>query len=99
MITWKYDDGQIPWPPTFEQKVDIFYHRLLGWQLHVADLTSNGGKPLMHGEDTKPLPSLPHSGFAVLHICLSYFETIGQYQRINPATTRDGDFFREGVHA
>jgi hypothetical protein len=99
-ITWKHDDQKIPWPPSFEQKVDIFYHRLLGWQLHVADLVSNGGKPLAKvGEELETLRTIPHSGFAVLQICLSYFETMAQYQRVNPSTKCDGDFFREGVHA
>ena len=94
-ITWTHDSSEIPWPPSFEQKVDIFYHRHLGWQLHVADLVSNGGDPLSHGDAVTPLPAVPHSGFAVLQICLSYFETIAQYQRINAKTTRPGDFFRE----
>jgi hypothetical protein len=98
-ITWTHDDQEIPWPPSFEEKVEIFYHRLLGWQLHVADLVSNGGEALAHGDHVSTVPSIPHSGFAVLQICLSYFETIAQYQRVNPNTTLSGDFFREGVHA
>ena len=52
MITWKHGSRQTPWPPSFEQKVDLFYHRVLGWQLHVADLASNGGKTLADGEET-----------------------------------------------
>src|SRR4051812_21272926 len=96
MLTWKHDSQSTPWPPPFESKVDIFYHRTLGWQLHIADLISNGGTPL--GSQTQ-IPAVPHSGFAVLQICLSYFETIGQCQQINPATTQSNEYFKEGVRA
>ncbi len=101
-ITWKHDDREIPRPLSFEQKVDIFYHRLLGWQLHVAELVANGGQPLANeGEQHESVQPIPHSGFAVLQICLSYFETIGKYQRGNSGvgTDNDGEFFREGVLA
>lgn len=80
-ITWNYEDTQLSWPLTFEQKVDLFYEQALGWQLHIADLVANGGTAF--GEDGnrqgKIVPSIRHSGFAVLQICLSYFETIGYY--------------------
>ena len=99
MITWTHDSQQIQWPPTFDMKVEIFYHRILGWQLHVADLVSNGGKALSHDGSGEELPTVPHAGFAVLQICLSYFETIGQYRRIKAATTTSTGFFKEGVHA
>jgi hypothetical protein len=99
MITWKHDSRHTLWPPSFEQKVDLFYHRVLGWQLHVADLASNGGKTLADGAEPTAVSPLPHGGFAVLQICLSYFETIGQYLQKNPKTTKSGDFFKEGVHA
>lgn len=99
MISWTHDSRQLAWPPVFDMKVEIFYHRALGWQLHVADLISNGGKTLSHDDSGQELPAVPHSGFAVLQICLSYFETIGQYQRINSATTKSNAFFKEGVHA
>jgi hypothetical protein len=99
MISWTHDSQQLAWPPPFDTKVEIFYHRVLGWQLHVADLVSNGGKALSHDGSGQEFPAVPHAGFAVLQICLSYFETIGQYQRVNPATTTSTAFFKEGVHA
>ena len=80
-ITWKHDDTSLTWPLTFEQKVDLFYEQALGWQLHIADVVANGGTAF--GEDGnregKVVSSIRHSGFAVLQICLSYFETIGYY--------------------
>ena len=75
-ITWKHQDTQLSWPLTFEQKVDLFYEQALGWQLHIADLVANGGTPF--GERKTIMP-IRHSGFVVLQICLSYFETIGHY--------------------
>jgi hypothetical protein len=98
-ITWTHDSREIPWPPSFEKKVEIFYHRTLGWQLYIADIISNGGKPLSHEENPVELPSVPHSGFAVLQICLSYFETIAQYQSANPQNMSSTALFREGVRA
>jgi hypothetical protein len=69
-----------PSPLTYEQKVDVFYEQTLGWRLHIADLIANGGTTF--GQCKPPQPgyavrSIWHSGFAVLHICLSYFELVG----------------------
>ncbi len=96
-ITWKREDTNTPWPPpTLEEKVEIFYERALGWQLHIADLVANGGQPFGESFSTK---RLEHSDFAVLQICLSYFETVGHYQRRDPDTRIKGYFFKEGVRA
>jgi hypothetical protein len=95
-ITWKHRDSDFSWPPPFEEKVEIFYHRTLGWQLHIADLLANGGQPL--GESTT-VQHLRHSGFAVLQICLSYFETIGQYEQEKLATKTSTEYFKEGVRS
>lgn len=80
-IAWNCQDAQLSWPLRFEQKVDLFYEQTLGWQLHIADLVANGGTAF--GEDGRregaAVSGIRHSGFAVLQICLSYFETIGCY--------------------
>src|SRR5262245_65277742 len=80
-ITWKHQDSQLRWPLTFEKKVELFYEQTLGWQLHIADLVANGGTAF--GEEGRREGNVScairHSGFAVLQICLSYFETIGYY--------------------
>ena len=80
-ITWNYQDSDLPWPLTFEQKVDLFCEQALGWQLHVADLVANGGTAFGEGGNREGslVSPIRHSGFAVLQICLSYFETIGYY--------------------
>lgn len=74
-IAWNINSHNVAWPPkTLEEKIEIFYQRAFGWQLHIADLLANGGRPLGGGDPVEPVR---HSGFAVLHICLSYFEAIG----------------------
>jgi hypothetical protein len=93
-ITWKDKGEELIWPLTIEKKVDIFYQQILGWQLHIADLIANGGVPLGGGAKVEPIQ---HSGFAVLQICLSYFETVGKYQ--SPSVVADQENFKLGVQA
>ena len=52
----------------------------LGWQLHIAALVANGGTTFGEfklKEAGYSVLCIRHSGFAVLHICLSYIELIG----------------------
>jgi len=91
-ITSKDEDTDLVWPLTFEKKVDVFYHQALGWQLHIADLISNGGREFGSG---RKVASVDHSGFAVLQIYLSYLETIGKHQGVK---RRDGKKLSEPVH-
>ena len=94
-ISWKHDDAKRPKRLTFEQKVDLFCEQALGWQLHVADLVANGGTAFGENGDRngQTVSAIRHSGFAVLQICLSYFETIGYYT----GTTGSKAAFRKGV--
>ena len=91
MISWKDRDSDLEWPLSTEKKIDIFYQQTLGWQLHVADLLSNGGEELGNG---RKVEGINHSGFAVLQICLSYFETIGKCRAL---ANGDGPNFRAGA--
>lgn len=99
-IAWNINSDDIRWPPTtVEEKAGIFYQSALGWQLHIADMLANGGQTLGTSDDTDPVE---HSGFAVLHICLSYFETIGHYEDgASPAAGNGvkGYFFKQGVRS
>ena len=93
-IAWNIDSNSISWPPkSIEEKINIFYQRALGWQLHIADLLANGGEPLGENERVRPLR---HSGFAVLQICLSYFETIGHYEHGSGGSK---DSFKKGCRS
>lgn len=98
-ISWKHQDDLKPSTLTIEEMVEIFYEQTLGWQLHIADLLANGG--VSFGEDGSrdgaSVVPIRHSGFAVLQICLSYFETIGYYtpgRRSGPTAT-----FKKGFRA
>src|SRR5688500_2766267 len=93
-ISWKHHSSDYPEPLTFEQKVEVFYEQTLGWQLHIADLIANGGTTFGETEvrggrravssDGYEVSPIRHSGFAVLHICLSYFELIGSLTTSTP---------------
>jgi hypothetical protein len=91
-ITWNHQDSDFPQPLTITDKVEIFYQQALGWQLHIADILANGGKVFGDGANIGPVR---HSGFAVLQICLSYFEAVGQYER--GCSGRSGQDFKDGV--
>ena len=95
-ITWKHRNTDFSWPLCVEDKIDIFYERIYGWQLHIADICSNGEK-----DDTGniKLSSVPHSGFAVLQILLSYFETIAKYQEGYAKEGQSKKYFKKGVHS
>lgn len=86
--SWKHKDTDFTHPLTFNEKVDLFYEGTLGWQLHIADLIANGGTTF--GREGKPgyhVDAIDHSGFAVLHICFSYFELVGSMVMVKPDDT------------
>ena len=95
LISWKHEDSAISEPLTFEQKVDLFCEQTLGWQLHIADLVANGGIAFGENGDRNgnTVSAIRHSGFAVLQICFSYFETIGYYTGASGSEAA----FRQGV--
>jgi hypothetical protein len=67
---------------SLEDKIAIFVDRTEGWQLGIAEQVSR----------------LPHSDFAVLHIVLSYFETIAKYYHgIIKRGDHKGKYFKTGV--
>ena len=98
-LSWRHKDSDYSGPLTFEQKVELFYEQTLGWQLHIADLIANGGTVYPQPESPEPgydVPRIRHSGFAVLQICLSYFELVGSL--VSSQTTSTG-VFGDGVRA
>jgi hypothetical protein len=97
-VTWKHEQSDFNVPLTYEEKVDIFYEQTLGWQLHIADLIANGGVTLgefKRGEAGYKVKAIRHSGFAVLHVCLSYIELVGSLQ--SPVAKSSTKTFRDGV--
>jgi hypothetical protein len=95
-IAWNYQDTDLKWPLSFEQKVELFYQQALGWQLHIAELVANGGTCFgeQGSQNGRVVSPIRHSGFAVLQICFSYFETIGRYTGQGGGSA---DAFRKGV--
>jgi hypothetical protein len=99
-MSWKHEHSDFLAPLTYEQKVDLFYEQTLGWQLHIADLIANGGTTF--GEFKHSIPGynvvgVRHSGFAVLHICLSYFELVGSMVVQSSQKPSDSMKFKAGV--
>lgn len=93
-ITWRHTDADLDVKGSIGKKIEIFQAKVWGWQLHVADLAINGGR---NHEDAANVSGLPHSGFAVLQILLSYFETIARYESGNTGKDQSREFFIQGV--
>lgn len=86
-ITWKHEITDFSDPLTFGQKVEIFYEQTLGWHLHIADLVANGGTTFGEFKANTPgyaVQPIRHSGFAVIHLCLSYLELVGSLESAQP---------------
>lgn len=75
-ITWKHSDSDFGSSLSFDDKVTIFRERIWGWHLHIAELCINGGQ--VHDGSAR-VDHIPHSGYGVLSLTLSYFETIGKH--------------------
>lgn len=74
-------DTDFPNGLSLEQKIEVFSARVQGWQLDPAHRLINSDM---------------HSGFAVLHILTSYFETIAQYYRGELSGRSSKEFFKFG---
>jgi len=62
---------------SLDNKITVFEHRTLGWQIEVADVLINGRSGVPGLED---VPRNPDAGFAVMSILFSYFEMIAQFE-------------------
>jgi hypothetical protein len=93
-ITWRRDTPVDPSTLTLEDKVDIFYEQVWGWQIHVAELMMNGGPDQDGNSQINPLP---HSGYAALSVLVSYFELIGQCINGATSSTKSRQFFVDGL--
>ena len=94
-VTPYHQDSYFPRPLSLESKIQIFRERTLGWQLDIADACINGRQDANEVQ----LGPIPHSGFAVLHIVLSYFEMIAQMKGIYLEIPNKGkrNYFMAGV--
>ena len=73
-----------------KHKIKLFKEQIQGWQLDIT-------RYLLFGDDSKGIPSHPHSAFAALSILVSYFENIARY--IEGCTNDDypGIYFKKGI--
>ncbi len=95
-ITPNYQDTNFSWPLSIDDKMTIFLDRTDGWQLDIAGQLINGKK----GPNGKVITkAIPHSGFAVLHIVLSYFEMIAKYQDGFTGRAKSEYYFKQGVYS
>ncbi len=94
-ITPNYQDTDFSRPLTIDEKITIFLDRTYGWQLDIADQCINGKKGVT-GESVTPIQ---HSGFAVLHIVLSYFEMVAKYQDGFMTNGKSEYYFKQGVYS
>ena len=92
MITWKHTSADLV-GADLNKKIDIFYEKLWGWTLYPAFLMMKGGRS---HDNTRDIASIPHAGFACLHILLSYFEMIAKYLDGN-ASDKSKESFIRGV--
>jgi hypothetical protein len=97
-ITWKHEDTEFPFPLKVDDKITIFYERIFGWQLHIADLCLNGG---LDHRGVNQVCIIPHSAFAAMQIMLAYFEMIAKYEDgfipKNPKQGESAKYFKLGV--
>ena len=80
-ISPNFKDDDFPSGMSIEQKIKVFADRVNGWQLNIAQQCAD---------------NITHSGFAVLHIVVSYFEMIAKFK---DGFTKDGkseEYFRKG---
>jgi hypothetical protein len=100
-VSWKHEHTDFTSPLSFEEKVELFYEQTLGWQLHIADLIANGGMTFgaVGRTPSYPIPAVDHSGFAVLHICLSYFELVGSILVPKSPKASSTKIFKTGVES
>ncbi|MBM3137312.1 MAG: hypothetical protein FJZ98_03880 [Chloroflexi bacterium] len=81
-------------PLSIDDKITIFIDRTLGWQLDIADKIINGETS---SDGHLITPPIQHSGIAVLHIVLSYFEMIAKTEEGYVQPKKSEEHFKRGV--
>ena len=83
--------------PTLDQKIEIFSERVLGWQIDVAEeMSRQFFEALAVSDASRPMC---HSGFAIVSVIFSYFETIAQYLQGASSHRQSADFFEYGFRS
>lgn len=95
-ISPNYQDTDFAWPLSLDNKINIFIDRTYGWQLDIAEQCINGR---VGSDNTFIVNPIPHSGFAVLNIVLSYFEMIAKYQDGFTKNSKSEYYFKQGLYS
>lgn len=95
-ISPSYEQTDLPLPWNIEDKITIFEDRVLGWKLDIADQIINGK---MDPDGSGSCRGIPHSGYAVLDIVISYFEMIAKYMDGFDKEGKSKRYFIQGVYA
>lgn len=77
---------------TIDDKIQIFYERVTGWQLEIANKVINGFKD----DEGNSIKGIKDSGFGALSILFSYFEMIAKYRDGYCGTGKTKVFFKQG---
>ena len=81
-ITPYHQDTDFHNPPTFDEKITIFYEQTIGWQLEIAE---------------QVIDNIQNSGYAVLSIIINYFEKISKYKSGFADNRQSKVHFKAGV--
>lgn len=82
-ISLHHDSDEFADGMTLDDKIEVFRDRVEEWQLNIAEKCWQ----------------IPHSGFAVLHIVVSYFESMAKYIEGYTGTGRSKEYFKKGFYA
>ena len=93
-ITPDFEHSDFSYPLSLDDKIEIFVGSLRGWQLDIADQCINGRE---YGSENQISAPIKHSGFAVLHIVMSYFETIARHEAGSTGTSKSPKYFKKGL--
>ena len=93
MVTPFHKRSDFPEVLTVDNKIQIFYERITGWQLDIADMVINGVKV----NKGTVIVQIVGSGFAALNIVLSYFEMIGKYRDGYCHKNKSREYFSKGL--
>lgn len=89
--------GEFGPKPALHQKIEIFSERVLGWQIDVAEeMSRQYTDALVASDASRPMR---HSGFAVVSVIFSYFETIAQYLQGASSHRQSAEFFEYGFRS
>lgn len=92
-VSPRFKKSELTFPLSLDKMIDIFEDRVQGWQIIIADQAYRG---VLDSKKKRVSSGIPHSGFAVLLILLSYFEMVAKFEAGD--TSKDsGVWFKAGI--